>query len=401
MDRYFTARPHYPFGSLAKGISFDLTDRERWLLTLLRKLAPCSRAVLIKASGLSGPAIFRATEDLATKGYLEIGEAIAAGRGQPSNEVRLKENAAISLGVSVTSDFAQAAIMDLSGHIRVTKDVTAPDMRLDAILEATKVFLNEQMRDHFAGSTLTGIGLAVAGFFIGDGQKLNPVPQLDDWAMVELAPIWEAHFGVPVIVENIASAAAVGESLVGAGQRFNSFGYVNFAFGFGGGVVLDGRLWRGKTGNAGEFAAMLSVIDAFKPTLESLRLHLNDQGEEITGLLDLLSWLHDHEDSVEKWGTEWIQKASHSIALLAELLNGCIDIDALVLGGRLPFFLANAIAERASREHIENRRPVRRGKERPFMKIIAAEISDQSAVIGAAALPLTARIFRPVTNLLP
>jgi predicted NBD/HSP70 family sugar kinase len=401
MDRPFTARPSYLFGSVAKGISFDLTDRERWLLALLRKLAPCSRAVLIKASGLSGPAIFRATEDLATKGYIEIGEAIAAGRGQPSNEVKLKENAAISLGVSVTSDFAQAAIMDLNGHIRVTKDVTAPDMRLDAILEATKTFLNEQMRDHFAGSTLTGIGLAIAGFFIGDGQKLNPVPQLDDWALVELAPIWEAHFGVPVIVENIASAAAVGESLIGAGQRFNSFGYVNFAFGFGGGVVLDGRLWRGKSGNSGEFAAILGAAGVFVPTLESLRLHLNEQGEEISGLLDLLSWLDDHAHNAEKWGQEWIQKASHSIALLAEILNGCIDIDALVLGGRLPFYLANKIAELANQEHLQSRPPVRRGHERPFTKIIAAEVSGQSAVVGAAALPLTARIFSPVTNLLP
>jgi predicted NBD/HSP70 family sugar kinase len=401
MDRPFTARHSYLFGSIAKGISFELTDRERWLLALLRKLAPCSRAVLIKASGLSGPAIFRATEDLATKGYIEIGEAIAAGRGQPSNEVRLKENAAISLGVSVTSDFAQAAIMDLSGHICVTKDVTAPDMRLDAILEATKVFLNEQMRDHFVGSTLTGIGLAVAGFFIGDGQKLNPVPQLDDWAMVELAPIWEAHFGVPVIVENIASAAAVGESLVGAGQRFNSFGYVNFAFGFGGGVVLDGRLWRGKSGNAGEFAAILGAAGAFVPTLESLRLHLNDQGENIASLLDLLSWLEQHAHNVDAWGAPWIKKASHSIALLAEILNGCVDVDALVLGGRLPFFLASKIAERASQQQLENRKPVRRGHERPIMEITAAEVSGQSAVIGAAALPLTARIFRPVTNLLP
>jgi predicted NBD/HSP70 family sugar kinase len=400
MDRPFTARPTYLFGSTAKGIRFDLTDRERWLLAVLRRLAPCSRAVLIKASGLSGPAIFRATEDLAAKGFIEIGEAIAAGRGQPSNEVRLKNKAAISLGVSVTGDFALAAIIDLSGQVRVTKDVTAPEMRMEAILEATKAFCYEQMRDHFAGSTLTGIGLAIAGFFIGDGQKLNPVAQLDDWAMVELAPIWGAHFGVPVFVENIASAAAVGESLIGAGQSFKSFGYVNFAFGFGGGVVLDGRLWRGKSGNAGEFAAILDAAGAFVPTLESLRVHLNDQGEQIADLLDLLSWLDDHAHNMDAWGTEWIQKASHSIAQLAEILNGCIDAEALVLGGRLPFFLANAIAERASREHLENREPLRREHERPFMKIVAADVSGQSAVIGAAALPLMARIFSPFANLL-
>jgi predicted NBD/HSP70 family sugar kinase len=393
------ARNFQQLGSLTKGISFDLTDRERWLLTLLRKLAPCSRAVLIKSSGLSGPAIFRATEDLASKGYIEIGEAIAAGRGQPSNEVRLKENAAISLGLSVTSDFAQAAIMDLAGNIRATKDVTAPNMGLDAILGATKDFLNEQMRDHFAGSTLTGIGLAIAGFFIGDGQKLNPVQQLDDWAMVELGPIWEAQFGVPVIVENIASAAAVGESLIGTGQRFDSFGYVNFAFGFGGGVVLDGRLWRGKSGNAGEFAAMLGAAGAFIPTLESLRQHLVNRGENIQSLVELLHWLEKNALSVDQWGAEWIKKASHSIALLAELLNGCVDADALVLGGRLPSFLANRIAELANQQHLQERPPVRRGYERPFIQIVAAEVSGQSAVIGAAALPLTSRIFSPVTNL--
>ena len=387
-------------GRTPSGIGLDLTDRERGFLALLRQEGPSSRAALIKSSGLSGPAVFRTTEDLAAKGFINIGPAIAAGRGQPSNEVRLNAFAAFSLGVSVTNDFAEVAMMDLTGRIIATQDITTPNMSLDLTLDAIEAFLQARVGMEYKDSVFAGIGLAVAGFFIGEGEKLNPVVPLDDWALVELGPIFEARFNVPVYVENIASAAAVGESLVGIGHKFKSFGYVNFAFGFGGGIILDGKLWRGKSGNAGEIGAILNPIGAFFPSLESLRLEVNRHGGDINSIRQLLIELEGPSDRFEEAVEVWIEKAATSIALLAYLINACVDVEALALGGRLPSILRERLARRASEAQELYNPPVRRERSRPSIAIVPAQVSDRAAVVGGAALPLTKRIFRPVTNLL-
>ena len=393
--------PTTQLGRSLVGAGLDLTDRERGFLALLRQEGPSSRAALIKSSGLSGPAVFRTTEELAAKGFIKIGQAIASGRGQPSNEVSLNALAAFSLGVSVTSDFAEVAMMDITGQIILTRDITTPNMSLELTLDAMDAFLNEIKAGPYGGSTFVGIGVAVAGFFVGEGQKLNPVLPLNDWALVELGPIFEDRFSVPIYIENIASAAAVGESLIGVGLRYKSFGYVNFAFGFGGGIILDGKLWRGKSGNAGEVGAMLNPIGAFLPSLESLRLELNRAGANIASIRDLLIELEGPNQNLEDAVATWIEKAAASIALLAYLINACVDVEALVLGGRLPSLLREQLAQRASELQHLNRSLERRERTRPSIEIVPAQVSDRSAVVGAAALPLTQRIFRPVTNLLP
>lgn len=400
MSKQSNVRKSLQLGRTQGGIGLDLTDRERGFLALLRQEGPSSRAALIKLSGLSGPAVFRTTEDLAAKGFINIGPAIAAGRGQPSNEVRLNAFAAFSLGVSVTNDFAEVAMMDLTGRIIATEDITTPNMSLDLTLDAIEAFLQAKVGMEYKDSVFAGIGLAVAGFFIGEGEKLNPVVPLDDWALVELGPIFEARFNVPVYVENIASAAAVGESLVGIGHKFKSFGYVNFAFGFGGGIILDGKLWRGKSGNAGEIGAILNPIGAFFPSLESLRLEVNCHGGDINSIRQLLIELEGPSDRFEEAVEVWIEKAATSIALLAYLINACVDVEALALGGRLPSILRERLARRASEVQELSNPPVRRERSRPSIEIVPAQVSDRAAVVGGAALPLTKRIFRPVTNLL-
>lgn len=380
---------HPRLAAEARGV--ELTPRERWLLNLIRDLGPLTRAALIRASGLSGPAIFRATEDLAAKGYLDIGSAVAAGRGQPSHEVRLHRDAVFTLGISVTNDFAEAALMDLAGEVRAIADVTAPGMTLEGVLERARAFLDRSNDFGLPRRAFGGVGLAVAGFFVGEGEKLNPVAPLDDWALIDLKPVLEAAFDGPSFVENIASATAVGESMIGAGRQVKSFVYANFAFGFGGGVILRGRLWRGVHGNAGELAAALNAVGVFVPTLESLRISINHHGGACTSISDLVARF----DIAWPGVAPWCEQAAASIRALASLTSAMVDVDALVLGGRLPPVLGRRLCELAlASASLEP--PPRRGRGRPAPSIVPAQVSDRAAVVGAAVMPLMERVFSPL-----
>ncbi len=368
----------------AAELRVPLTTRERELLSLIRDQGPITRAALIQRSGLSGPAVFRATEELAAKGYLLIGEPVAAGRGQPSNLVEINADAVFSLGISVMNDFAEAAIMDLTGAVRKVADISAPGMSRADVIRNAMTFLDESVAEGIPHVAFAGVGIALAGYFVDRGPRLNPAAALDDWALLDLAAELSAQFKLPVTVDNIANAAAVGELMLGTGSRFSSFAYVNFAFGFGGGVVIDGRPWRGAFGNAGEFASVLKDTGHFTPTLESLRLRLIAAGVEVGSVTQLV----ENFDADWPGMNDWIADAAVSIKLLAKLIHAVIDIDALVLGGRLPAALAARLAETAALSQAELDAAARRGMARPTPTIVPAAISSRASVIGAAMLSM-------------
>jgi predicted NBD/HSP70 family sugar kinase len=68
--------------------------------------------------------------------------------------------------------------------------------------------------------------------------------------------MWQERFGVPVIVENDANAAALGEQMIGTAKRFDNFIYLNGSVGLGSGLVIDGKLYGGVGGFAGEVGHM-------------------------------------------------------------------------------------------------------------------------------------------------
>jgi glucokinase len=90
------------------------------------------------------------------------------------------------------------------------------------------------------------------------GLVLNP-PNLPGWTRVALADHLRQAFGLPVILENDANAAALGEFRYGAGQGARSLVYLTVSTGIGGGIVLDGKIWHGLKDAAGEIGHMTIV----------------------------------------------------------------------------------------------------------------------------------------------
>lgn len=381
-------RLHHPVADIP--VVWSLTDREKSVLSLLRRTGPLTRSSLIRESGLSGPAIFRVTEELAAAGLLMIGETVVEGRGQPSNRVALQGDAAFSIGLSVMSDYAEAVLMDLGGTVRAVAQVTAPGMTQAGIYANLTGFMDDLVaRGMLPRKRLVGIGIAVAGYFIGDGDKVNPSPELEDWALVDLAAPAAARFGVSVQAENIASAAAVGEALLGVGRRIHDFVYVNVASGFGGGLILDGRLRRGRFGNAGELGGILSNAGLPIPTLESLRQHLIGHGVPLAGITELVEGFDPGWPGLDGW----VEQAAASLHVLAKMAGHVLDVQAIVLGGRLPPALSGRLAERAGFDHAVLDAAARRGRAMPLPQILPAEVSSRAAAVGAATLPLASTFF--------
>jgi glucokinase len=96
------------------------------------------------------------------------------------------------------------------------------------------------------------IGISCGGPLDSQNGVILGPPNLPGWDRVEIVKILENHYGVPVKLQNDANACAVAEWKFGAGKGAENVIFLTFGTGFGAGLILDGKLYSGTNGNAGE-----------------------------------------------------------------------------------------------------------------------------------------------------
>ncbi len=148
----------------------------------------------------------------------------------------------------------RVAAVDCSGKIHCrrmqqTPQVEKPNEIVQALIEAAHECEASTARQ---GGVISAVSVAVPGTVNaaeGVVVKAPNVPCLDGF---RLAAALESELKWPAILENDANAAAIGEMWKGAGQGFRTIICVTLGTGVGGGIILDGKLWRGADGSAGE-----------------------------------------------------------------------------------------------------------------------------------------------------
>jgi len=99
---------------------------------------------------------------------------------------------------------------------------------------------------------LAGIGIGVPGIIEIETGTVRGSPNLPDWADCPVRTEIERRLGTPVILENDANSAALGEKWQGAARDYDSICMLTLGTGVGGGIVLNGKIWHGMSGMAGE-----------------------------------------------------------------------------------------------------------------------------------------------------
>jgi glucokinase len=108
------------------------------------------------------------------------------------------------------------------------------------------------MVKHRGSGEFAGIGIGVPGFIDMDTGTIMRSPNLQDWAHFPVRQEIEKRLGAKVVLENDANAAAMGEKWLGAGRNTDHMAMYTLGTGVGGGIVVNGRLWHGVNGMAGE-----------------------------------------------------------------------------------------------------------------------------------------------------
>jgi len=243
---------------LRKGDQGLLRDHNRRLIVgLLRSHGPVSRTTLAQLTGLSPSVLTRSARHLLAEGIArEVGKTRSNG-GRRAILLAFNPAYAYGIGVKVERERVLAARVDLAG--RIARRWEAPMPASPTPDEMFSLVKNAVQR--LACGRILGVGVAISGFVDAHGVDLySPIL---GWHNVAVGEPLADCLGLPVRVENDVNALALAEDLYGAGLRFQDFVCVTVGEGVGAGVVIDGELYRGAFGGAGEIGHM--TIDPAGP----------------------------------------------------------------------------------------------------------------------------------------
>jgi glucokinase len=156
-----------------------------------------------------------------------------------------------AIGVDVGGTKIAAGLVDEDGTVRATTRRDTPSTDPEKIQEA----ITDVVRELAEGQDVEAVGLAAAGLVDADRSTVLFAPNLA-WRREPLRQDVEKRCGFPVVVENDANAAAWGEARFGAGRGEPYVVMLTVGTGLGGGIVVAGRMYRGRNGIAAEFGHM-------------------------------------------------------------------------------------------------------------------------------------------------
>lgn len=245
-----------------KTLSGDQGDLRQGNLTAilnhLREIESPTRTTLAQLTGLNRATITRLVRELIDSELVyENGLQASTTTGRPSIPLMLNPEAGTIIGAEIAFDGITAVVTDFSPTViwRQHIEVDLQD-NLDSITErACGVF--KAARDYALQQSprLFGLGLGVPGLVDTHSGTLLFAPNMH-WTDVPFGKILEDCLDIPVFVDNVASASALGESYLGAAQDYNNVLYLSTQGGLGGRVVINGNILRGAGGFAGEVGHM-------------------------------------------------------------------------------------------------------------------------------------------------
>jgi predicted NBD/HSP70 family sugar kinase len=219
------------------------------VLAALGRSGPLSRAQLARELGVSAATITNVTRRLLVMGLIREVDLIPSGGGRPGRRVALAVETGYAIGVKVRADQVTGVVVGLDGGIseRFSAGYAAsePDAA-DRLADVLRRYVDQPARK------ILGVGIGVPGIvdLADDGAIDSPML---GWAGVRLGMDLEDALHVPVLVDNDVNTVAIAERLYGRGRDVPNFLVVTIGRGIGLGVIIDGRLYRGRSGGAGEF----------------------------------------------------------------------------------------------------------------------------------------------------
>ena len=365
-------------------------NNERLVLHLIRRHGAATKAELTRDTGLSPNAVSMIVNALEEDGLLLRGERMRGRIGQPSTPLRLNPDARFHIGLKIGRRGFDMVVVDFCGGVRARceqeHDYPTPE-KTTAFVSATLNALLQSAglsRDAIAGS-----GIAIPSqlwHWSGDFGALQNA--MDVWRGHDIAATLAGLLPGPIHVENDATAACYAEWVFGERRiRPDSLYFFVGTF-IGGGVVLNGGVFRGCRGNAGAFGP-LRIPDEPGGTrlVDHASLSVLDQMLERQGLDRPAGHVADRDwNNLEPVLSDWILRSARSLAHAIVSASAVIDFEEVIIDGAVPPVVRSRLARL-----LESRLGQLDLGGIPYPKIAHGSFGTVARAVGAAAVHINER----------
>lgn len=259
METTFVRKQHAAPGNLGTNQSGLRDYNERVVLTLLRHQSGLSKTDTAGLTGLSAQTVSVIMRKLESEDLLVRGEPIRGRVGQPSIPMRLNPDGAFFLGLKIGRRTAELVLLDFCGGVRTSRQLAYPYPVPEHILAFAIEAINKleiQFEPHI-WQRIAGLGIAIPSQLWNWQDALRTPPNvMDVWKTTDMRAKLSEHYNFPVYLQNDATAACSAELVFGNPVATGDFLYIYIGAFIGGGIALNGRLFSGRTGNAGALGSM-------------------------------------------------------------------------------------------------------------------------------------------------
>ncbi|KAA8608956.1 ROK family transcriptional regulator [Salipiger aestuarii] len=323
---------------LGAGLGAAAAHNRRAVIDAIRVNGPLSRADLARATRLAKQTLSNIVEELETSGLLVACDPVTEGRGKPATPYDLAPMGALSVGVQIDRTVARTVVMDLRGAVLSRRDAPLrsrdPEAGLKLVtrlLADTRAALAPDVRGR-----IVGLGIAMPGPFGPDAPATRDDYTMAHWRGAGLAAQLHAATGLEVALQNDAAAAATAERLTGRAHGLRDVVCLYLGYGLGAGLILNGELYGGRHGDAGEIGmiplpgsdtllehqvALAGFCETFAVPMADPRMFARIEAVLTRGgpALDA-----------------WIDRAAAGLGWVAQMLALVTDPQAVILCGTAP-----------------------------------------------------------------
>ena len=374
---------------------------ERLMITAIRQAGALSKAEIARTTGLSGQAATVIVNSLLDEGLLVKREKVRGRVGKPFTPIALNPEGAYSMGVKIGRRSLEVLLVDFGGGTVVSRtapySAPLPARTMDL---ATGIALEViESLEHGLRPRIVGLGVAMPWVLHEWADVLGLDREaISAWREIDVAAELEAATGLSVSLYNDATAACAAEMIAGDRIGRRSALYIYLGTFVGGGVVIDGRLYRGDQLNAGALGSMPmgGTGDDGRPHQLIHRASIIDLERALSEAgLDVSEMFGEHATpAAGAIFDAWLQRAVDALSRAVVSAMSVIDFEEVVIDGLLSPDWRRRVVDGVSgaygRFDCTGLSPI---------KIAAGSVGPQARVLGAALLPLIGR-FSPDTDLL-
>ncbi len=365
---------------------------ERLVLSLVRQFGALAKSDIARMTGLSAQTVSVIMRALEQDGMLQRGQPLRGRIGQPSVPMSLHPDGAYFLGLKIGRRSADLVLVDFLGQIRASHRriyrYPTPSAVVAFVAE-TLPGLTATIAPSQHGR-ISGMGVAMPFQLWNWVQALGaPQSAMDAWRERDIQGELAAICGLPVYVQNDATAACGAELVFGTGERPKDFLYFYFGTFIGGGLVLNGQLFLGRTGNA----AGVGPMPVPGPDGRTGRLFDSASLAVLAAMMAAAGEPSDHIwERPDQWQvsdrvlSSWLELTAEGLAHAILAAAALLELEAVLIDGSMPAAIRAQVVRRTdaalSRLDLS-------GIAKP--QIREGTVGPQARSLGAAAIPLSQR----------